>query len=572
MGIPRSFIALLPALAFLLVLLFAPSVNGAVTNTTVDDTSSAFTFTGSWTAVSASNPCAGCSSKPDASQTFGASWHDGNYRTGAPETTGGSFTFTGSAVYIFGIDQANSQPDVAFTLGNIQSVHHYTGTERFAYNALFFSATGLAADQTHIVNWIFNIDSSTGVGVQAALFDYAIVTSGNADVKPTSPETTSTTAPITTTITTANKQQTVTFTQTVSTSSTTTSSTNRNGLFVSSSSTPSVTTRSPTSSSTSVNPLLPLSAASLSGASLPTSELSLTSSSSSSADTPSGALSTSGPSPQSATSGQHHSNIGAIAGAVLGALAFAILALIVFLLCRRRAQRRRARENEERRAAGLTPAPPRMRRIRGNNVLQPFVDDRPPDAPLGNVFAGTLATASSSTTADPRTMPLAPLRATGAGANPAAFDTREVVAPAIRALAVESRVAAASASPSGTASAFAGTPGLPSAFVDTAAAGRFGYPPDSKTLEMSYTNAQQSSFVRQPSQSTQSGVSRMDTMFSPTDKPDRERQRHTVVSPPVLSSSDTHASERERYLEQRLATLEAHVASYLPPPYEQPEP
>lgn len=84
-------------------------------------------------------------------------------------------------MYIFGIDQANSQPDIAFTLGSTQAVHHYTGTERFVYNALFFSATGLAADETHTVNWIFNIDPSTGVGVQAALFDYAIVTSGTDD-------------------------------------------------------------------------------------------------------------------------------------------------------------------------------------------------------------------------------------------------------------------------------------------------------------------------------------------------------------------------------------------------------
>ncbi|KAJ6513601.1 hypothetical protein C8R47DRAFT_616016 [Mycena vitilis] len=196
MGSPHSFMALLPILATLLLLLIcAPSVQGAISNTTVDDADSAFTFTGSWTAVSASNPCNFCSSKPDASQTFDGSWHDGNYRAGASETTGGSFTFTGSAVYIFGIDQAKSQPNIAFTLGSTQSVHHYTGTEQFAYNALFFSATGLAADQTHTVTWNFNIDPDTGVGVQAALFDYAIVTSGTDDVvaPPTTQTTTSST-------------------------------------------------------------------------------------------------------------------------------------------------------------------------------------------------------------------------------------------------------------------------------------------------------------------------------------------------------------------------------------------
>ncbi|KAF8151844.1 hypothetical protein K438DRAFT_382428 [Mycena galopus ATCC 62051] len=185
MGTPHSFMTLLSFfVTALLFLLCAPSANGAITNTTVDDTDPSFQFDGAWTSVSASNPCGGCSSKPDPTQTFGETWHDGNYRTGASETTGGSFTFTGSAVYIFGIDQAQSQPDIAFTLGNTQSVHHYTGTEQFAYHALFFSATGLDADQTYTVNWNFNIDPTTGVGVQAALFDYAIVTSGTDDVAP----------------------------------------------------------------------------------------------------------------------------------------------------------------------------------------------------------------------------------------------------------------------------------------------------------------------------------------------------------------------------------------------------
>jgi hypothetical protein len=57
------------------------------------------------------------------------------------------------------------------------------------YNALFFSATGLAADQTHTVNWVFNL-ADTDLAVQAALFDYAIVTTGEEDV------TTSSAAPV----------------------------------------------------------------------------------------------------------------------------------------------------------------------------------------------------------------------------------------------------------------------------------------------------------------------------------------------------------------------------------------
>ncbi|KAJ7827493.1 hypothetical protein B0H14DRAFT_1229901 [Mycena olivaceomarginata] len=164
------------------VLLFAVLVTGI--NTTVDDSSSSFTFDPGWTAITPSAPCGGCASKPDTSQVNDGTYHDGNYRDGASSLTTGSFTFQGSAVYIFGIDQHNSQPNIVFTLGSIQQTHHYTGTERFVYHALFFSATGLASDQTHTVNWVFSL-ADTGVGVQAALFDYAIVTSGEEETSST---------------------------------------------------------------------------------------------------------------------------------------------------------------------------------------------------------------------------------------------------------------------------------------------------------------------------------------------------------------------------------------------------
>ncbi|KAJ7219592.1 hypothetical protein GGX14DRAFT_436845 [Mycena pura] len=166
MRLPHSFI----------LLVFALLVNSTVTNTTIDDSSSNFTFTGSWNTITPDEPCPGCSSQPDPSQVYGGTWHDGNIFS----PTSGSFTFKGSAVYMFGIDQVTTQPDIAFTLGTIQSVHHYEGTEQFVYNALFFSATGLASDDTHTLDWVFNI-ADTGVEVQAALFDYAIVTSGDID-------------------------------------------------------------------------------------------------------------------------------------------------------------------------------------------------------------------------------------------------------------------------------------------------------------------------------------------------------------------------------------------------------
>ncbi|KAJ6502208.1 hypothetical protein C8R45DRAFT_612330 [Mycena sanguinolenta] len=160
------------------VLVLAILARGGIINTTVDDSSSSFTFTGTWNVITPSSPCTGCFLQPDPSQVYNGTWHDGNIEDGASAGTSGSFTFTGSAVYIFGIDQAVSQPDIAFTLGSIQHVHHYTGSEAYVYNALFFSAIGLPSDQTHTVNWVFNV-ADTGAPLQVGLFDYAIVTSGD---------------------------------------------------------------------------------------------------------------------------------------------------------------------------------------------------------------------------------------------------------------------------------------------------------------------------------------------------------------------------------------------------------
>ncbi|KAK7014210.1 hypothetical protein R3P38DRAFT_3001757 [Favolaschia claudopus] len=179
MRLPHSLIIVLAALASI--------VSGALTNTTVDDSSSSFSWSGEWTAVSPSSPCDFCASKPDPSQTNGGTWHDGNTVDNPSRQTTGSFTFKGSAVYIYGLDQTNSQPSIAFTLDNIQKVHRYTGSERFAYHALFFSADGLASDQTHTVNWVYNFAQNTGVGVQSAIFDYAIVTTGQEDQAPPPP-------------------------------------------------------------------------------------------------------------------------------------------------------------------------------------------------------------------------------------------------------------------------------------------------------------------------------------------------------------------------------------------------
>nr|GAT59091.1 predicted protein [Mycena chlorophos] len=497
MGRPRSFPDLLPSLLTPLLLLLlvcnAPSANGAVTNTTFDNTSPKFTFSGGWTSISPSSPCDYCSSKPDASQTYNQTWEDGNYASNAREQTTGTFTFTGSAVYIYGIDQATSQPNIVFTLGDIQSTHHYTGTEQFAYNALFFSAAGLDASTEQTVSWVYELDQSTGVSVQEALFDYAIVTSGTDNVAAPNPDVTTTTA----------SSQTSTQTQTQTGSSTGSSAQH-------------------SSSSLSTNAVSLSDARSSSPASSPSSTSSAIS----------GAVGTSSPETQSNAS-HTSNNTGTIVGGLLAAL-FAIgLALIVFFLCRRRAQRQRAQIDAERAAAGLPPLPPQpmMRRIQaGNYTLHPFVQDDQ-TGPTGNVFAQS-ALASSSNNASAAA--LVPLRrdtlAAGAAANSSSAEGANEVAAVAGASATEQ------------------------------------YPIEKTPLPQTSTN----NLTRQPSQ-THFGYS-----SSPEKQPletPLDTDGSTLISPgdSVSAVMSSTTSARERYLEERLAMLEAHVAQYMPPPYEHSE-
>ncbi|CAK5274083.1 unnamed protein product [Mycena citricolor] len=506
-------------LLFLLFLAAVPVVESAITNTTVDDADPAFVFSGSWTPTSAAHPCDFCSSKPDPSQTFDQTWTDGNYRAGSKTLTTGTFTFTGSAVYIFGIDQADSQPDIVFTLGATTATHHYTGSARFAYNALFFAATGLPADQTHTVSWVFNTNPTTGVQVQAALFDYAVVTSGSADppTQPAAPPSTNTPSPTTPAAAPATSLVTVIKTQAAPSPSPTLSAVTANS--------PNSLTTTTTTSSVSVTTILKSvspagqssSSSSANKASSAVSETALAhavvlSTSATSSQTP---VPTSTQDSPAALTSAHHVDVGAIVGAVIGVLVGGVLAFVLFVLFRRRRQVKRSQQDAERRAAGLPPVQGEMRRIRGNNVLQPFVDERPPASlTVGNLFA-TSTFASASSNANP------PLSRSGTM-------TRET-------LPLSPEAAAAPLS------------------VDTRA-GRF--PPEKMAgyIVPTPVAGPSRSISRQPSQSQSETSSRRDTVYS-------------EANPPSL-----YPSERERYLEQRLATLEAHVANQLPPPYEQPEP
>ncbi|KAF7320986.1 hypothetical protein HMN09_00185500 [Mycena chlorophos] len=510
MGRPRSFPDLLLSLSPLLLLLLvgnAPSANGAVTNTTFDNTSPKFTFSGGWTAISPSSPCDYCSSKPDASQTYNQTWEDGNYASNAREQTTGTFTFTGSAVYIYGIDQATSQPNIVFTLGDIQSTHHYTGTEQFAYNALFFSAAGLDASTEQTVSWVYELDQSTGVSVQEALFDYAVVTSGTDNAAAPNPDVTTWGHSFVANIH-ANTNTNRTFNWFLSAA-----------LFIVSFHHFPLKLQLKRSRSLSTNAVSLSDARSSSPASSPSSAIS-------------GAVGTSSPETQSNTS-HTSNNTGTIVGGLLAAL-FAIgLALIFFFLCRRRAQRQRAQIDAERAAAGLPPLPPQpmMRRIQaGNYTLHPFVQDNQ-TGPTGNVFAQS-ALASSSNNASASA--LVPLRrdtlAAGAAANSSSAEGANEAAAVAGASATEQ------------------------------------YPIEKTPLPQTSTN----NLTRQPSQAHfgYSSTPEKQPLETPVDT-----EGSTLISPgdSVSAVMSSTTSARERYLEERLAMLEAHVAQYMPPPYEHSE-
>ncbi|KAJ7291567.1 hypothetical protein C8J57DRAFT_1273441 [Mycena rebaudengoi] len=311
MWLPHSFIAVL----------FAVLAKGALTNITVDDPS--FTFFGTWAALSTKSPCtstaqAPCPPQPNPSQIHGGTWHVGTIHPGdPPQAAWGFFTFKGSAVYIFGIDYTG-QPEIDFAVDiNIHEIpkpndihqHHYTGTQQFAYNALFFAATGLS-DQMHTVYWGLK---TTGNAVQYALFDYAIVEEGmptTGAVTNPGPDTTQTTTP-------SNSEfpsESVTLTP---------SGTGSNAMS------------SPTGKGQSTgNENQPGSGE---GQPIPTSPSPPTHHpTSSGTDTDTGSDGSTPGTPHSTSSGsKSRTNVGAIAGGVIGAVFVALVIVFVWLRCRK---------------------------------------------------------------------------------------------------------------------------------------------------------------------------------------------------------------------------------------------
>ncbi|KAF7313074.1 hypothetical protein MKEN_00992900 [Mycena kentingensis (nom. inval.)] len=161
-------------------LLFATAYAG---NITYDDTAPNFSWLGHVTAVSGN--CHGCSTKLDADATYNGTWHDQSQFLGATDTRGGSFVFTGTDVYLFGIHAYNAEPSIVWTLhpeGLTSRTYYDSNVNEKIYHALFYSATELANGE-HTLSWELepNPQTTGGNGLQVVLLDYAVVTAPGVD-------------------------------------------------------------------------------------------------------------------------------------------------------------------------------------------------------------------------------------------------------------------------------------------------------------------------------------------------------------------------------------------------------
>ncbi|KAJ3807804.1 hypothetical protein F5876DRAFT_79375 [Lentinula aff. lateritia] len=322
------------------------TVQAATTTTTVDDAnSSAFTFVSAWNAITPSDPCDGCATKLDSTQVLDGTWHDGSV---AGSTA--SFKFEGSGVTLYGVTNADQTCAITFVLDGGSPVNldlssiPQSPTE--VYNYQFFSASGLSSG-SHTLSWTIETSVSNAV----ALIDYAIVTS---DVASSSTSSTSSSGSENTGSSVVNSGQSQAVTSSSSTSqvSLPPSSTQNNPpsgtSFSTSSNLSPTTTNGPsptttatnTSSSTTSNSGFTVSSSIILitiGTSVETSTMILLPS-----PTASGQVST-GTSAAILASQKSKTAAATIVGAVLGSvIGLALVAVIVFLLARRRRKSKQA--------------------------------------------------------------------------------------------------------------------------------------------------------------------------------------------------------------------------------------
>lgn len=155
----------------------------ALTNVTIDDTNGD-PKTGAQISYTPQNGhwnlgpgCQRCSASLDASQTFDQTWHDGAHYPGDSFVLTAEVSFTGTAVYVYGIKGYGNEfaaTDLTFLIDNEQ-VGYYSQPDingmGWVYNMLFFSTQSLSSGQHTLT---IQNGAHNGSAISLLLLDYII--------------------------------------------------------------------------------------------------------------------------------------------------------------------------------------------------------------------------------------------------------------------------------------------------------------------------------------------------------------------------------------------------------------
>ncbi|GJE96838.1 hypothetical protein PsYK624_130450 [Phanerochaete sordida] len=188
---------------------FFTLARGALVNVTVDDDGSDLTtgarinYEGDWAIGPACvNSTIDCEASLDATQVRDGTWHGTTYDPSISSQTipgNATFSFTGTAIYAFGIRDGARDLELTFFLdeqeaGNllVPRMTSYT----YQYNQLYFKAEGLS-NTAHF--WRMQNGLGSGTTISVALLDYLVYTCDSA-------ETSSAISSATTSLTTTDQQ------------------------------------------------------------------------------------------------------------------------------------------------------------------------------------------------------------------------------------------------------------------------------------------------------------------------------------------------------------------------------
>ncbi|GJE89335.1 hypothetical protein PsYK624_054340 [Phanerochaete sordida] len=173
---------LLPLILSILVSLDRHTASGALVNVTVDDqgadsvTGKVIGYEGLWKIQPG---CVDCDAMPNPENAQQGTWHDAPFDVTEPPVlvlSNATFSFTGTAIYVFGMVDTSFGIDLVFYLDEEVSGHYtnpQSGLPGYSYHQLYFQAQGLQNIQHTIKLQNGRLDQ---MQPSVALFDYLVYT------------------------------------------------------------------------------------------------------------------------------------------------------------------------------------------------------------------------------------------------------------------------------------------------------------------------------------------------------------------------------------------------------------